>query len=222
MFLASLRNSHLFGSTLTAVRYPPPLHCHDPPLLPPPSLTLTVSPQNRRHPTSEGRDRIVVVFSRRHLNVAAASSLVFIAASSPVSVATSSKIMASLRRRCSGILAGLSRSLSVNLFAVRRSSFCLLVKNCKELGYHFMMPYTLSLIVLPAMEVSTRPAFVFLHHLSSPLLKASDDASNEPFDGNVLLSTYLWSKKGIDARAIGACHLEAIQGVTPPPKMSTS
>ncbi|XLR34546.1 hypothetical protein S83_062446 [Arachis hypogaea] len=119
----NFRNSHLFGSTLTAVRHSPPLHHHDPPLLLPLSLILTVSPQNRSHPTSESRDRIVVAFSRRSLNVAAASSPVFVAASNPVSVASSSKILASFHRRCSGILVGLSHSFFVNLFAVRRSSF---------------------------------------------------------------------------------------------------
>ncbi|XLR34554.1 hypothetical protein S83_062454 [Arachis hypogaea] len=207
----NFRNSHLSGSTLTIVRHPPPLHRHEPPLSPPSSLTLTVSPRNRRLPVSESRGRIVVAFSLHSLNVAAASIPIFVTASIPVSVATSSKILAGLHRRYINILAGLSRSLSVSLFAVCCSFFCLLVKNCKELDYHFVMPYNLSPIVLPAVEVSTWPAFAFLHHLFPPLLKASDDSSNEPFGGNMLFST----KKGIYAGAIGACHLEAIQGVTP-------
>ncbi|QHN95949.1 uncharacterized protein DS421_18g614130 [Arachis hypogaea] len=108
----NFRNSHLSDSTLTAIYHPPPLHRHDSPLLPSPSLTLTVSLQNRHLPMSEGRGKNVVAFSHRSLNIAAASSTVSVAASSSVFVAASSKI-----------LAGLSRSMSISFLAIRRSSF---------------------------------------------------------------------------------------------------
>ncbi|QHO15906.1 uncharacterized protein DS421_10g298970 [Arachis hypogaea] len=77
----------------------------------------------------------------------------------------------------------------------------LLVKNCKELGYHFVMPYTLSPIVLPSAKVSRWPAFAFLHHLFPPLLKASDDA--EPMNHLVAMCSF--------RRTCGGCQLPSLK-----------
>ncbi|XLT05119.1 hypothetical protein HN51_043868 [Arachis hypogaea] len=51
-------------------------------------------------------------------------------------------------------------------------------------------------------QASTWPAFAFLHNLFPSLLKANDDASNDPFGGNVLLSMYLWRLQSLKLR----CH----------------